>query len=375
MTGSANATTQRSDFESTIAQPVSKPFARLPGIEVLTRYHSIFAFLFFGASQLFTLSSLAAQDKQTPSAEIKADLPTGLSLEKVIGPDSRGNPFDLPEMELSPGAAYSAFQRGYYLTAFDLATKLAGLGVTSAQTLLGELYLSGQGVPKDAKQAADWYALAASDGDPEAQFALGLLHIQGQGVKKDIKQAAELFEKAAANGQKKAQFNLAMLYMQGQVVRQDFKKALDLFHKSAEQGMPEAQYALANLYRSDYFPAPDIKKSIHWMHQAAKGGFTDAQLEYGLMLFKGNDLPKDLAAGRVWIERAALAGHVIAQNRLARILAQGFGAPPEPIKAAQYYLQSKRAGKIDDWLEAFFQGLSAKEKEAALRAISDQSIW
>ena len=294
---------------------------------------------------------------------------------RVITSSKSNNPFDIPQMDLSPGLAYSAYQRGYYLTAFDLATRLVSVGDTSAMTLLGELYLNGEGVPQDVKQAANWFKLAAEKGDPEAEFALGLLYARGRGVEKDIAKAIELFTKAADSGQKHAQFNLAYMALQGQDVKRDVTRALDLFTKSAKQGVPDSQYALATLYQSDLFPIPNLDQASYWMRKAAQNGFTDAQLEYGLMLFKGRGVQKDYGAAQAWIEQAANAGHVIAQNRLARILANGFDAPPEPVRAAKYYLLSKRAGLKDDWLEDFFQTLPNKDKEAALKSIQSTSLW
>lgn len=295
--------------------------------------------------------------------------------ETVILPGTRANPFDIPEFELPTGSAYAAYQRGFYLTAFALATSQAGQGDRSAQTLLGELYLKGQGIPRDAEQAADWFELAAEENDPEAQFSLGMLYATGNGVKKDLSHALELFEKAADNGQKNAQFNLGMLYLQGQIVGQDITRAMDLFTKSATQGLADAQYALANLYRSDLFPTPNYEQARYWMYQAARSGYADAQLEYGLMLFKGEGIEQDYEAATAWIEQAANQGHILAQNRLARILARGYGAPPEPVKAAQYYLLSKQGGKKDDWLEDFFTRLPASEQEQALRAVSHLTVW
>ncbi len=294
---------------------------------------------------------------------------------RVVSPNDGNNPFNLPELKLSPGLAYAAYQRGYYLSAFDLATKLAASGERSAMTLLGELYLNGQGVPQDVKDAANWFQLAADKGDPEAQFSLGLLYARGRGVEKNVKKAAELFTKAADSGQKNAQFNLAYMALQGQEVRRDVTRALDLFTKSAKQGLADSQYALATLYQSNLFPVPNLEQASYWMHKAAQNGFTDAQLEYGLMLFKGRGVKKDYGAAQAWIEQAANAGHVIAQNRLARILAQGFDKPPEPVKAARYYLLSKRAGLNDDWLETFFQKLPNADKEKALKSIQHATHW
>ena len=317
----------------------------------------------------------AAKVIENPTSNVEEADSATFNRSRVIAPTNSNNPFNLPQLTLSPGLAYSAYQRGYYLTAFDLATKLVANGERSAMTLLGELYLNGQGVPQDIKQAASWFELAAEQGDPEAQFSLGLLYARGRGVEPDLTKAIALFTKAAKSGQKNAQFNLAYMALQGQGLRRDLTRALDLFTKSANQGLPDSQYALASLYQSDLFPLPKLEQASYWMHKAAKNGFTDAQLEYGLMLFNGRGVKKDQKTGHAWIEQAANAGHVIAQNRLARILANGLTGPKDHVEASKYYLLSKRAGLKDEWLEAYFQKQPNHIKEQALKSISHVSLW
>lgn len=57
-------------------------------------------------------------------------------------------------------------------------------GDPDGQYSLARLYLEGQGVPKDPRQAARWLKLAASKGHHEAQALLGNLLVTGQGVPK-----------------------------------------------------------------------------------------------------------------------------------------------------------------------------------------------
>src|SRR5215467_4668673 len=53
-----------------------------------------------------------------------------------------------------PDLAFGAFQRGYYKTAFEEASKRVNtVGDPKAMTLLGELYANGYGVPNDDKKA------------------------------------------------------------------------------------------------------------------------------------------------------------------------------------------------------------------------------
>lgn len=57
-------------------------------------------------------------------------------------------------------------------------------GDPDGQYSLARLYLEGQGVPKDARQAARWLRLSAGKGHRAAQALLGNLLIAGQGVPK-----------------------------------------------------------------------------------------------------------------------------------------------------------------------------------------------
>ena len=64
---------------------------------------------------------------------------------------------------LAAGAA--AHGRGDYVTAARLLTPLAQHGYPRAQTMLGFMYESGQGVPQDYDAAAYWYRQSAERGD------------------------------------------------------------------------------------------------------------------------------------------------------------------------------------------------------------------
>src|SRR6516225_4231503 len=88
-----------------------------------------------------------------------------------------------------PDLAFGAFQRGYFLTAFAIATKRAvDDNDIKAMTLLGELYADGLGVAQDDKKAAEWYKFAASRGDSNAMFALAMFSLNGRaGPREDRK--------------------------------------------------------------------------------------------------------------------------------------------------------------------------------------------
>ena len=158
--------------------------------------------------------------------------------------------------------AYGAFQRGFYLTAFNEATKRAQQNDPAAMTLLGEIYAQGLGVGRDDSKAAQWYKMAAAKGDRDAIFALAMFSFQGRAGARNVDEAARLLEAAAKLGHPSAAYDLGLLYLQGQQFPQDFKRAAELFVIASEAGNSEAQYALATMYKEGRGAPKDIGKAM-----------------------------------------------------------------------------------------------------------------
>ena len=76
--------------------------------------------------------------------------------------------------------------------------------------MIGSLYDSGEGVPKDAGEAANWYRKAAEQGHADAQCRLGDLYYFGEGVPKDTGEAANWYRQAAEQGHAGAELNLLL---------------------------------------------------------------------------------------------------------------------------------------------------------------------
>ena len=66
----------------------------------------------------------------------------------------------------------------------DLRT-CAKLGNAAAQSRLGYMHETGNGVPEDDVEAVRWYRLAAEGGDAESQYNLGRMYYIGTGVPED----------------------------------------------------------------------------------------------------------------------------------------------------------------------------------------------
>jgi uncharacterized protein len=77
-------------------------------------------------------------------------------------------------------------------------TRLAEKGEAWAQCYVGFMYAVGDGVPQDAKAAAEWYRKAAEQGVALCQLLVGFKYAKGEGVPQDDVQAYMWFELAAA---------------------------------------------------------------------------------------------------------------------------------------------------------------------------------
>jgi TPR repeat protein len=80
-------------------------------------------------------------------------------------------------------------------------------GNARAQSSLGAMYATGEGVPRDDVEAVRWSRLAAEQGNARAQSSLGLMYAQGFGVPEDIVLAYMWFNIAAAQGNESARNN------------------------------------------------------------------------------------------------------------------------------------------------------------------------
>ena len=180
-------------------------------------------------------------------------------------------------------AGLEAYLRGDYATALREFRPLAEQGDAEAQTVLGLMYVNGEGVPEDARQAGYWWRKAAEQGLAEAQFNLGNRYAKGEGVPKDARQAVFWYRKAAEQGLTDAQLNLGNRYAKG-------------------EGVPE-----------------DDIQAVYWYRQAAEQGHAKAQFNLGLMYDKGEGVPEDDVQAYAWINLAAAQGIQEAEQAQARI--------------------------------------------------------
>jgi len=133
-----------------------------------------------------------------------------------------------------------AYGRGDFATALKEFRPLAKQGHAIALHNLGVMYAKGQGVPRNYKTAATWYARAAEKGDVSAQFSLGWMYDKGVGVPQNGKIAVKWYTLAAEQGYAIAQENLGAMYAFGRGVPKDYVKAYKWGELAAAKGYGRA---------------------------------------------------------------------------------------------------------------------------------------
>lgn len=267
-----------------------------------------------------------------------------------------------------PDAAYGAYQRGLYKTAYNLALVRARNGDPAAQTLVAEILSRGLGVRLDAAEAAKWYQRAAEQGVPEAQFQYALMLLDGRYVEKDEKAAHALMQAAAEAGNILAQFNFAQMLVSEDPGDAGLAKAVPYYERAAAKGLADAQYAMAQIYANGVGgKKQDDVRARRLLVLAARQNYDTAQIDLGQWMIDGRGGNRDLKSGFGWTRLAADGGNVAAQNRLAKLYMAGIGVEPDSILAAAWYIVARRAGLIDDEMEDFMRGLTEDETKQALR--------
>jgi serine/threonine protein kinase/tetratricopeptide (TPR) repeat protein len=165
----------------------------------------------------FCKTSLPAQDPDTIDtmrdlAEVYAEsgrvsealplLEDAVRLSKANLGDQKETRSCLRLLALVYGAVGKAEQADpLYREAFESERRTAEHGEPPAQCALADLYLRGEGVPRDPTKAVEWFQKAAEHGNVDAQKRLGSLYLHGaDGVNQDSAEAIKWFRKAAESG-------------------------------------------------------------------------------------------------------------------------------------------------------------------------------
>ncbi|KAI1487999.1 hypothetical protein F5X96DRAFT_647558 [Biscogniauxia mediterranea] len=117
---------------------------------------------------------------------------------------------------------------------------------SKAAGYIGRMWLRGEGVKQDFKNAQRWFERGIKHGDAQSQWGLGLMYLHGYGVPKNIPRATELFKASADQDFSLAHVALGALHLD-QGTPDDLKIANSYFEAAVRWANIEAQYYLAEM--------------------------------------------------------------------------------------------------------------------------------
>ena len=269
---------------------------------------------------------------------------------------------------------------------FKWMKRIAEQGDAKAQSDLALMYHSGEGVPKNYKEAAKWYRKAAKQGHVKAQWNLGQMYRKGEGVPQDYVEAyawyllakadetfasitipdhekrltaeqkkkgqARAAEIKAEQGDAEAQNNLGVMYCEGKGVPEDNAEAFKWFRKAAEQGHDSAQYNLGQMYREGEGVPQDDVEAAKWYRKAAEQGNGWAQFNLGLMYDRGQGVPQGHGEAFKWFRKAAEQGQFTLGRMFEEVKALGMlgtsgkgeVVPLDDLEAFKWYRKAAEQG-------------------------------
>jgi TPR repeat protein len=301
-----------------------------------------------------------------------------------------------PQNALSRAKTLEA--EGEFDRAFRLFVLAAEGGLIEAAYQVGQHYLTGSGVVRNAVEAARWFTRAAEKGDLPAQRNLAGLYMSGLQENTVKASDAQLFTEAQHNaadfdsalrwvlppaqaGDVEAQVMAGYIYVAGGMHLRDEAQAMFWFGKAAEAGAPAGhlglgiitlraadtdaatfaavehirQAAAADLSSGHYYLGfiyekavgvhADLALAARHYGLAAKGGVRAGQAKYGFMLFNGIGVAANRVEGESWLRRAGLGGDPEAAAFVADIYASSHGElPPNFAEAAAWFRMAAEAG-------------------------------
>jgi TPR repeat protein len=202
----------------------------------------------------------------------------------------------------------------------------ADKGDAAAQANLGVFYEHGRGgLAKDDREAARLYRLAADQGNAKGQASLGFFYAQGRGgLAKDDQEAARLYRLAADQGNARGQSNLGDFCRDGRGgLAKDDREAARLYRLAADQGNADGQAGLAFFYAEGRAGlAKDEREAARLWRLAADQGNARGQANLGVLYEHGRGglAKNEREAARLW-RLAADQGNEPAQSALKRLAA------------------------------------------------------
>ncbi len=191
----------------------------------------------------------------------------------------------------------------------------ANKDVPDANTMLGVLYVKGQGAPQDYKKAMNFYQKAAKKEDSLAMIKIGDLYAIGLGVLQDYNQAILWYKKAIDENDvnsPEAMYSLSVAYgnktFNSEDKINDINSSIEWLQKAANNNHIRAIRSLAQNYKIGYRFAIDYGKTMEWYQKAADLGDPLSHIYIGDLYAEGLGVQQNYEQAYLWYQKAADLG-------------------------------------------------------------------
>lgn len=188
------------------------------------------------------------------------------------------------------------------------------------------------------EQAFAEFSYLADEGDATAYYYLGKMYAQGQGVPKDAAMAVEYYKKAESAYNIDAAYELAQILLDEVEDASDpkFEMGLRYLKRAAYAGQADALYQLGEMFASGKKVEKSYQNSFGYYLMSALRGHAAAQYKLGVHYYLGWGTPQDFENALKWMSRSARQGYVLAQDKLAGLRASK-GPLSNPADAYAWY--------------------------------------
>jgi len=186
---------------------------------------------------------------------------------------------------------------------------------------LGAAYYNGDGVTTDDVESYAWFLLAHEAGYPAADDAIkraeseklanrsaafakiGQMYITGDELPKDPMEALKWDRKAADAGDVEADVKVTSLLLSSgrSPTQEEYAEARKRCEEAANRRFSPGAYCLALIYSRGLGTAKDPVESTKWFGRAADLGNARAALELGEAYWKGIGVQPDLVNAYMWV--------------------------------------------------------------------------
>lgn len=253
----------------------------------------------------------------------------------------------------------------------DLLTAAAEAGDAVAAGRLAKIYLEGDGVPANAREAERWAAPAIEGGDTVTMARFGRAYVEGRGLDQDVPRGLQMLEEAQAQGDTLASAYLARIYLRAEDVPPDPKKATRYAEEAVAADYVFIKTAYGRALLDGKNVPQDRARAITLLREAAEAGDGLANAELGAAYLEGKGVPKDVNAAVPLLEAGAAAGNASAMNALARVLLDSESPYHDEAAGIALLRQAAEAGHSSAMLalgRAYMDGQGVAKDPAQARA-------